>query len=758
MKKYLIIAAAATMSLAASAQNKLSWSAIERMEAYHQQVKADGEMGDIASPRQAKAKAINNEEVSALVLMQNPADYDNLLLLGFDAEYLGASVALVTLPLDRVDELAALSWVVNIDFGVEATPRMDMARAASNVDPIHAGVTEGLGGRAYTGKGVIVSCYDTGLDPNHVNFLESDGYTPRAKNVVVVSNNGGKQIYDDYNIPGMTTEAASATHGTHVLGIAAGGYRGELDYAGTVQSTTGANPYYGVAYDADLLIGCGSLQTTAIASGVDYLVKRAQELNQPLVVNLSLGSNAGPHDGSDSFGRALNEYGKTAIICVSAGNEGDLPMGLNKLFTDGDTELLTFPAPYVTSTGSIVTSSAWTGQIEIYASDNRPLKVSLCVVNADGEIVSEYTVAESTNGKSTKLPTNATIEKFDSAVKSGTFTISSNVSTTSNRYGVMIKHDAVVYTNGAYNIGLKIEGAAGQRVNLYATASNSSVTGLASTFSSRDYMDWMDGSPDGSINDMACADNVLAIGSYNSRDTWYVLGRSSASTYSKTPGYKINTISGFSSYGTMRDGSTLPHVCAPGSRLISSVNGYYSSYTDKSTGLPAYLEGDDRTYQWDLMQGTSMASPFAAGVFALWLEADPTLTSAEIKDILKTTSIRDSYVTGEDPAKWGAGKLDALEGIKEVIRRRDAGVDGILADAASASLILEPVGQNVYNAFLNGVGNIEVSLYSLSGSKMSSVAATGDQVEVDASALPAGVYLLSASNGAAKASAKIVVK
>ena len=48
--------------------------------------------------------------------------------------------------------------------------------------------------------------------------------------------------------------------------------------------------------------------------------------------------------------------------------------------------------------------------------------------------------------------------------------------------------------------------------------------------------------------------------------------------------------------------------------------------------------------------------------FALWLEADPALTVDKIKDIMSSTAIKDNNVT--EATVWGAGKVDAYNGIK----------------------------------------------------------------------------------------------
>lgn len=111
-------------------------------------------------------------------------------------------------------------------------------------------------------------------------------------------------------------------HGTAVAGIAAG------------KSADGL--YAGAAPEAELIVvklglpgNSGGVEegfprTTEILRGVTYALRKAQQLNMPLVINLSFGNSYGSHDGSSLLERFLDnasEIGKT-VICVGSGNEG----------------------------------------------------------------------------------------------------------------------------------------------------------------------------------------------------------------------------------------------------------------------------------------------------------------------------------------------------------------------------------------------------------------------------------------------------
>ncbi len=59
----------------------------------------------------------------------------------------------------------------------------------------------------------------------------------------------------------------------------------------------------------------------AILDAVNYIRHKARQLNRPVVINLSLGSNAGSHDGCSLFERALSStVGRGELIVVASGN------------------------------------------------------------------------------------------------------------------------------------------------------------------------------------------------------------------------------------------------------------------------------------------------------------------------------------------------------------------------------------------------------------------------------------------------------
>ena len=175
-----------------------------------------------------------------------------------------------------------------------------------------------------TGRDVLVGFLDTGIDFTHNAFKDKDGNT-RIEYIYDLEN---KTVYDKTKI----NEALKAEdpysiipvqdlsgHGTHVAGIACAG--GNISY-----------DRYGVAYNSSIAMVkiTGEKRLTAALStqlmrGLKFLIDRSNELNKPLVVNISLSTNDGSHNGSSLLEQYIQTFTKLqrAAIVVAAGNEGN---------------------------------------------------------------------------------------------------------------------------------------------------------------------------------------------------------------------------------------------------------------------------------------------------------------------------------------------------------------------------------------------------------------------------------------------------
>ncbi len=103
-------------------------------------------------------------------------------------------------------------------------------------------------------------------------------------------------------------------------------------------------------------------------------------------------------------------------------------------------------------------------------------------------------------------------------------------------------------------------------------------------------------------------------------------------------------VASFSSRGPTSDGRVKPDVVLPGVNIIAA--------RAKGTSL-----GNGQIdAHYTSLSGTSMATPHAAGVVALLLAANPTLTPRQVKNILKSTAVD----LEESLNSQGAGRVDAF--------------------------------------------------------------------------------------------------
>ena len=701
-----------------------------------------------------RIKSVAHEQaqhIGAFIKLDNSSSSSILEAEGVAVLAVRGNIALVMLPVDNVERIAQLDCVKQMQLQREVKPTLKSARALSGIDKIHSGTDLE---QAYTGKGVITGIVDSGFDLNHVNFKDADGNT-RIKYFNQIyqtkSNSLGYQI-DEYGTPELIakfkTDNDATFHGTHTLGIMAGGYRGTATVAEKVNSFKNQiveidNPYYGVAYESDIVASGVELSDMFIAYGVESVLNYAYVNKQPAVINLSLGGNIGPHDGKSMMGQYLALASKEAIICLASGNEGDLPIALNKTFSAENTTLKSFIKPQYTELSGY--KNLRYGQVYVYSNDASEFTFKAVVYNKSRGTTTFEIPIGNTNGEPIYYATpgyesdgDKSHTNFNRAFE-GYVGVGSMIDSETGRYYAMIDYfvgdNKSTNAAGNYILGFIVEGAEGQRVDCFCDGSFTTMYGY-------DQEGWSDGSTNGTVSDMACAPNVIVVGSYNSIDSWASLDGNS---YGYNNAYPTGKLSGFTSYGTLIDGRNLPHICAPGATVISSTNKYYIDNSDNgitSAYLQAKVDESGRTSYWQQMIGTSMSTPLVTGSIALWLQADPSLTVADALDIIEKTAVVDNDVTTStaDPVQWGAGKFDAYAGLKEVIRRKGSGVNRVNTD--SDNMLVKSLGNKQYELFVGGAEALNATVFNLSGQPVATLNAASDILTIDASSFAPGCYVV----------------
>lgn len=192
------------------------------------------------------------------------------------------------------------------------------------------------------GQGVLMGFVDTGIDYTKKVFQNSDG-TSKIQFIYDQSIPGaspdGFPIGVEYTKAQIDTALASETpqtvlphtdeagHGTFLASIAAGSPDGD---------------FIGAAPDADIIMvklkdaypfmreqlfipetQQNAFDATSVMLGVEYILKKARELDRPVVICIGLGSNYDSHDGSSPLEDYLFSVSNIpgVCICVAAGNE-----------------------------------------------------------------------------------------------------------------------------------------------------------------------------------------------------------------------------------------------------------------------------------------------------------------------------------------------------------------------------------------------------------------------------------------------------
>lgn len=818
MKKITLaaLAFAAAVNMTAQGLDLQSRAMLRRNAVLSSQAVPGQEASRVGDAKKSKTLSIstnpslNNEYTYGFVTIADGYDRSDLESAGFNVLAVRGNIAIVGLPTDSAVVMSKRQGIKKLSLQKPIRPLMDLARADGGVDDIHNGVGLDL---PYTGKGVMTGIVDQGVDPNHISFLKFNDEYPDGKTRVryltyldgTADKNGNPNIsfYGDdlyYTVKDrpvyyptadkFTTDLTNAYHGTHTMNILAGGYRGDvtvpLQGGRQGATTTKKNPYYGVAPDADIAVSCGELQDILIAYGIDYMLGYAEDLlaneGKPTVLSLSLGSSAGPHDPNNTMNKFLEMCGEDNIIVIAAGNEGDLKIACKKEMADGDNTMGTFIYPYSyrydpKQPKDFYNNYIRYGSIVIYASDDRQFSINAFVYDMDrGRVTASLQGIEGEEGK--YYCSDKSFQEYENDIVNSTLGRYYNgyigggtmLDTDLNRYyGVLdyylynkLLEGVDIDENGSENvlIGFQVVGQPGQRIECYGDGfftwmSNYGIDKTVTVASLPTPI--VDGSRDGTISDMAVGENVLVVGAYTLRKDWTTLSGDYL-YYNESDGFVIGDIGQYSSYGTLADGRTLPHVCAPGSAVVSALSRPYieADFKGYESQIPQYMVAkaslNGKDYYWAPETGTSMSTPFVAGSIALWLEADPTLKINDVKEIIAKTARRDSYVENGNQVQWGAGKFDALAGLKEVIRR--AGVQGVTIDSNNDRLILTPTGMNVFDVFVGDADSLNVRVFGLTGACLYNNVFDGCEASIDLSNLSAGVYAVNV-NGHSK---KIVIR
>ncbi len=447
----------------------------------------------------------------------------------------------------------------------------------------------------------------------------NEGYTGTGVKVAILDS-GLDDAYDGTDLPATYTAkdysnyptidddvANSVTgHGTHVTGSVLG--RGVLSN-GRTDDGNGTQPFKGSAPNADLIFLKIGNNMNASASGTAMIAAMDAAVNtyEADILSMSYGGWYTYHDGSSAVEQKIDWiYSQGVPFFIAAGNDANKKHHYSGTVSGNDS----------------------TDFIEITAKDNAQLSFNLVWSDGYGThnnlmmkyydqsqnelaSVTQYTTTESNRGTESKY------SSYDSLANAGTYYIK-------------------VINNSLSE----------QDFHIYFNRQSSANV----TFKNPD-QNYTIGQP-------ASADHAFAVGAWTTRNSWQAYNGSDYLS-----GQTINEIATFSSRGPRIDGIEKPNITAPGSVIISLRD------TDiHTTDNFLCIDNDGITNAGDvnyiISQGTSMATPIAAGAAALLLEKYPDATPAMIYEAIQNNA-NTSGIGAVPNSTWGYGKLDIYASLND---------------------------------------------------------------------------------------------
>lgn len=668
---------------------------------------------------------------------------------GATVRTVAGDVITATVSLDQLKEIALLPGVSSVRASRRLELKLNRSVPAVGADTLHAE------NPVLRGSGVVVGIVDTGIDYDHRDFRVEKNY---GDDIVEESSridyiwdqvgndgNGGPgpppasfsygTEYTEAEIErdiaaghgpfsGQVLQADFGGHGTHVSGIAAGD--------GSSNPDPDLYPtYVGMAPEASVIAVKTLMTTGDIIDGVDYVMDKASAQGKPAVVNLSLGTHYGPHDGSGLFCRALdNLSGSGKIVVVSAGNEGDSFIHGNDRVAPGSDSNMVFSVTEPPGGGGrpdVVGINTWyPGESEFTVTVTSPGGHSLTAPRGvqDSLVTPDGTIWVD-NGSGGRNPENGDVqlevellgsdyvqEGSDVAAGQWLMKVSAPLATPGGRY------DSWLYT--------------------YTGSIEPPI-----------------GNNELSVAIPAVAESVIAVGAEITKTSW-MGADGSEHDYLTVGASDVGNIAPFSSWGPTRDGRLKPEITAPGYGVASTLSGSYAATLGGDYGVLVTEDG-----KHVMMAGTSMSAPHLAGQVALMLQENPNLTPEEVQGRLTNTADSDPYTSvGYDPESgsfdrsvgpgqnytWGYGKLDS-DGAGRTIGFTTVELDGLSVKLGPNPA---PAGEEVYVYYQTpeGSSNPTFKVFNAAGRELYSTELSPDKdvyqwsLETDAGKpLANGIYL-----------------
>jgi len=529
-----------------------------------------------------------------------------------------------------------------------------------------------------TGRGVLIGILDSGLDWRHPDFLSGDGST-RIAAILDLSLSpeelagvpaefrgpfGGVLITREQIEQALAGNADLPTrdymgHGTHCAGTAA---------AAPSAASSPVGVFGGVAPGAGIIgVKVSPTQRDSVFSevnilnGLEFIDSLATALGSPWVANMSFGGTLGPHDGSTEFDKYIDRLAAPGAVgralVVAAGNESNKG-------THAEGEFGSHPGDSVELQLVISGEGSHNDEmrVEVWLSEGHP-GLTMTLVTPAGVLLGPF---EDGYGDEEPLVTDEGILIVENA-------FGGPDPDSGDRLVAIEFYDGQAWwpdsSGSDISIALKTwriilaSGTGFFDAYLYGTH------GLGARFGSHQ-------SRSGTVTEPGTSPELITVGAYVSRTEWPSAGNGEDLTTGFLGGSDPGTLAYFSGLGPNRKDVLKPEITAPGRWIMASMSGFawpleekISMYESPLSNKPLLMVAPDSIHA--ISQGTSFSTPHVAGLCALLLEADPTLSHAGVKSILSETATQDSLASGLPDNTWGYGRANAVGAV-----RRALGVGG----------------------------------------------------------------------------------
>ena len=558
----------------------------------------------------------------------------NALPEGFFSGSKIGSIVSIYVSIDKLEDIDRLEHVEQLEAVTQGSWFMKDIITEVRADSVHNGY---IGNTSFKGKDIIIGLPETGIDFTHPVFYDSILTNQRIMAAWDQRRVGGNKPVQGYGAE-YTTDSELLLAGSDTFDMlysAAGGYGTHGTGTGSMAAAGGAGKsYFGAAPESDLLFAAIDLYPANILDAWSWMMQKAKAEAKPLVISMSFGGyHWGPLDGTSNLSVALDAMVDSGVVAVvSTSNSGFIDYHLKK-----DYQMDTIRT-----------------KVDINSYANRPTLYGarLIMWGEAGHNFDYWLEVYNAGALVMKTPMMNT----GSAV-SGTGFI--HMGTDTVHY--ILANDAAHPSNGAPHVNMRLKNkntawdivlgssADSGTVHYYNfDVYDGDITRNAATL-----VQWngngYGGNPEYGHPDPAVATKAITTGGY------YNMGAMAGQKDDYAP------------LGPTIDGRTKPDIMSVSREVTVAISSF------NTFGIPAVdnVIFNSKTYEFaTAIQGNSYTSPVVAGVAALMMEANPSLSPTQIKDSLRATARQDAF-TGNIPITgsnmWGWGKLNASAAVRSVL-------------------------------------------------------------------------------------------